>query len=75
MKTLIIIGAICFIIRYFTGMALKGSLTYLEKMQYKITGKLSDDNTKLSYVVLIAHLGLWACIILFIVNVLIKLFA
>lgn len=75
MKTLIIIGAICFIIRYFTGMALKGSVTDLEKMQYKITGKLSESNTKLSYIVLLSHLGLWACIILFIVNVLIKLFA
>ncbi len=75
MKALIIIGAICFVIKYFTGMALKGSVTDLEKMQYQITGKLSESNTKLSHVVLISHLGFWLCVILFIVNVLIKLFA
>jgi len=74
MNIIIILGAICFIVGNFIKYYIKGSLTQLDKTRYSITNKLPKTQERLGNIMVVTYLIMWVCIILVVVNFLIKLF-
>lgn len=72
MTIIIILGVICFIVTTFIKYYIKGSLTQLDQIKLSINGKLPKKYEKLSTIMLLTHLIMWLCIILVIINFLIK---